>query len=288
MAGQKSHLYTIIGKSEKETSFLFTGADMDNLSIQQMKYKAMAVYALVTAGVRSNAMRMSKDEGLYYEPGTINIIIMSNMKLSPRAMTRAIISATEGKTAALLDMDIRSSYGKGRYRATGTGTDNILVVEGTGTTALDHTGGHTKLGELIARAVYAGVQDAVYMQNGFTVSRNVFQRLKERDITIYGLIANEKCDCGRDKSEFVRMVDEILLDARYEGFIEFALAFSDDYDKGLVEDLTLFETCCRMVAEEIAGIGIEEMNDIVIREDVPIVLKMALNAIFNGVYYSDK
>ena len=54
-------------------------------------------------------MRMSVDEGPFYEPGTINIVLLTNMKLSPRAMARAIITATEAKTAALQDLDVRSS-----------------------------------------------------------------------------------------------------------------------------------------------------------------------------------
>ena len=93
----------------------------------------MIVYALVTAGVESNAVRMSVDEGRFYEPGTINVIIMTNMKLSSRARTRAIISATEAKTAAMEDLDVRSSVSPQRNQATGTGTDEVLVVEGRGT-----------------------------------------------------------------------------------------------------------------------------------------------------------
>ncbi len=96
--------------SEKNTSCLITGADMDNLSVKSYSFREMTVTACVTAGVRGNALKMSKDNGGYYEPGTINIIIMSNMQLSKRAMTRAIISATEAKSAALADLDIRSTY----------------------------------------------------------------------------------------------------------------------------------------------------------------------------------
>ncbi|MCP4630668.1 MAG: adenosylcobinamide amidohydrolase, partial [bacterium] len=209
LKGQRAHVYQVLGQSEKNASFLFTAADMDNLSIKQAGFKELKVYALVTAGVKSNAMRMSRDQGNYYEPGTINMIIMTNMKLTPRAMTRAIISATEGKSAALLDMDIRSSYQPVKYRATGTGTDNMIVAQGSGT-ELDNAGGHSKLGELIARAVYDGVKEAVYKQNGLETSRNIFMRLKDRNITISGLILNEKCDCGREKSEFVAAVEERL------------------------------------------------------------------------------
>ncbi|MBR9986561.1 MAG: adenosylcobinamide amidohydrolase, partial [Desulfosarcina sp.] len=73
---------------------------------------------------------------------TINIIVLANMRLTPRAMNRAIISATEAKTAALQDLDIRSSYTPMTNPATGTGTDNIIVVQGDGT-RIDNAGGHT-------------------------------------------------------------------------------------------------------------------------------------------------
>jgi iron complex transport system substrate-binding protein len=284
LKGHRSRVYEVIQQSEKDSSFLFTGADMDNLAIRKATFKDMQVYALVTAGVRSNAMRMSKDQGGYYEPGTINIIIMTNMSVSARAMTRAIISATEAKTAALMDMDIRSSYAKGSYRATGTGTDNVLVVEGSGP-KLENAGGHTKLGELIARAVYAGVQEAVYKQNGLLAKRNIFQRLKERDITIHGLLQNEKCDCGRDRNEFTGMVEEMLLNPTYAAFIESAFAVSDDYEKGLVKDLTSFHEWSKVIAEKISEQKIQEMKKIISTENLPQVIGIALNAVCNGVYY---
>jgi len=278
----RKRVYQVIDKSEDTASFLFTGADMDNLVIKREKFRDMEVCALVTAGVTSNAVRMSKDVGNYYEPGTINVIILSNMKLSPRAMTRAIISATESKTAALMDLDIRSSYSSSLYRATGTGTDNMIVVQGTGI-EIDNSGGHSKLGELIATAVYQGVQEAIYKQNKITASRNIFQRLQERKISIYSLISGMKCDCIQKKSALLGAVEEILLDPRYSGFIESALVLSDNYEKELIKDLSSYELWCRLMAEDIAGKKIEQIRDLVSMEDLPVVLKMALNAVLNGV-----
>jgi hypothetical protein len=211
---------------------------------------------------------------------------MTNMQLTPRAMTRAIITATEAKTAALMDMDIRSSYGSGTYRATGTGTDNILVVSGTGK-KLDCSGGHTKLGELIARTVYAGVQEAVRKQNRLTTRRNLFQRLKERDIIIYGLIRTETCDCGRDRSDFTGAVEALLLDPRYRGFIESALALQDDYNKGLVTDLTGFTAWGHFLAEEIAGRKIQEWKRFVAPDTLEPVLDAAFTSLLNGVYHQE-
>ena len=278
----RERIYNVIGKTEDKVSFLFTGADMDNLAIKREKFEEMEVYALVTAGVKSNAVRMSRDEGRFYEPGTINIILLPNMKLTPRAMTRAIISATEAKTAALQDLDIRSSYTPQINQATGTGTDNIIVVEGTGK-RIDNAGGHSKMGELIARAVYKAVQEAVYKQNGIVTKRNIFQRLKDRSISAYQLISGIKGI--EDKGELVGSLEELLLQPRYASFLESALALSDNYERGLIADLKVYELWCKRLAEEIADKKIEKMLDLVNFDDLPRVLRMSLNAILNGLFY---
>jgi iron complex transport system substrate-binding protein len=287
LSGVRKRVYQVIGKSEKSTSFLFTGADMDNLTINRKKFRAMEVYALVTAGVKSNAVRISKDEGRFYEPGTINIIILPNMELTSRAMTRAIISATEAKTAAVMDMDIRSSYTPLINQATGTGTDNIIVVQGKGA-RIDNAGGHSKMGELIARAVYDGVQKAVYKQNGLVDRRNVFQRLKDRKISLFGLASRVECDCNLKKLDFVSAVEEILLDQRYAGFVEASFAISDNYERRLIADLRAYELWCKSVAEEIAGKEISVLKDRIAINTLPPVMKLALNGIINGVYHRMK
>lgn len=274
-----------------KTSILITGAHMENLSVKKAKFKDLEVRAFVTAGVRSNAMQMGKSEGLYYEPkakpGTINIILMTNMKLAPRAMTRAIITATEAKTAALLDMDIRTSYDNGKFRATGTGTDNVLVLEGTGT-LLKASGGHTKLGELMASVVYEGVKEAVLKQNGLDAQRNIFLRLKERGITVYDLVASDKnCDCKRDSRKFVGKVEELLLDPRYAGFIQMALSISDDYEKGLIKDLSAFKLYSETIATQIAQGRMETFRPL-IKIELPEVIKIGFNALLNGIYYKDR
>ena len=280
----RSRIYKVTGMNQSDTSFLFTGADMDKLSIQKTEFKDMTVYALVTAGVSSNAVRMSKDSGNYYEPGTINIIILTNMSLTKRAMARAIISVTEAKTAALLDMDIRSSAAPVKYRATGTGTDNIIIVKGTGV-KVENTGGHSKMGELMAKAVYAGVQEAICKQNGIVGSRSVFQRLDKRKLSPYTLVSETGCDCKVDKGELGIMVEQILLDPVYAGFLESAFILSDDYEKGLIKNLASYDRWCKDVAWQIAGEEFEDMKDFVEKDDIPLVLKKALNGILNGAYY---
>jgi ABC-type Fe3+-hydroxamate transport system substrate-binding protein/adenosylcobinamide amidohydrolase len=279
----RSTVYGVIRTSKDRAAFLFTGANMDNLALEEASFKDLTVHALVTAGVRSNAVRMSRDQGKFYEPGTINILLLSNASLSPRAMTRAIISATEAKTAALADMDIRSSYLGRQYQATGTGTDNIIVAAGTGT-PISNCGGHSKMGELVARAVYQGVKSAVFKQNGITAQRNIFQRLRDRKITPYGLVNKAACDCIPDTNAVGAELEAVLLDTRYADFVEAAMAISDNYEAGLTTDLGAFEIWCRAMADEIAGKRLKTYRSLIDDDTMPRVQRMALEAIMNGVY----
>nr|WP_320190336.1 helical backbone metal receptor [uncultured Desulfobacter sp.] len=276
----RTRILDAIGKKCETTALLMTGADMGNLSIRTEKFKEMKVTALVTAGVMSNAVRMGTDEGMFYEPGTINILILTNMHLTHRAMSRAIISATEAKAALLEDLDIRSSASGATHPATGTGTDNIVVVAGQGET-IDNAGGHSKLGELIAKAVYAGVKGAVEKQNGILTGRHVIQRLKERNISIYELTTKAQCNCGQKKSEFSSMVEHLLLNKEISGFMESASALSDAHERGQVKNLDAFDLWCGQMVEKIAGRPIEIM-DLTRDDHVPIVIKKALNAVMTG------
>jgi len=280
----RSSILKAVGKKKESASFLITGADMDNLSVKTRMYRKMKVTALVTAGVMSNAVRMSKDVGAFYEPGTINIIILTNMHLSKRAMTRAIISATEAKTAVLDDLDIRSAYTPLIYGATGTGTDNMIVVQGEGP-PVDNAGGHSKMGELIAKAVYSGVREAILNQNKITPGRNIFQRLKERGISVFDLTSG-LCDCIHQKSKIkntlAAQVEHLLLEPRYASFVESAMALSDEYLKGRIKDTGAFKQWCQTIARDIAGKDLDGIKDLVTDNNIPVILKTALNAIFTG------
>ncbi len=154
-----------------KTAMLLTGADMDNLVVKKEEYLEFRVFALVTAGTKSNAQRIGVDkaaslerDGRFETLGTINVIILTNALLSEGAMARGMITLTEAKVIALEDLDIRSSYDP-EIRATGTGTDNAIIVSGQGA-RIDYLGGHSKMGELMARAVTSAVKEAIFKQNG--------------------------------------------------------------------------------------------------------------------------
>lgn len=146
-----------------------TAADLDNLAVVTRSYGPLTVTVLATAGARSNAIRTGVDAGTYIEgkepAGTINIMLLTNIRLTDAAMARALITVTEGKTAALQDLNVPSTYTK-TVQATGTGTDSIIVVSGTQGPQASYTGGHSRIGELIGKASYQAVIEALGKQNG--------------------------------------------------------------------------------------------------------------------------
>jgi adenosylcobinamide amidohydrolase len=164
----KRGLPLALGVRPRLISFLSTGVDMDQLAICERSYENLHVCCLATAGAKGNALRTGVDIGNYVEyngnfrpvNGTINIILLTNSTLSDGAMARAIVTVTEAKAAALQDLDVRSTY-LPSYLATGTGTDNVIVVSGKVGKPLTLTSGHTKIGELIGSAAKTAVTDAL-------------------------------------------------------------------------------------------------------------------------------
>ncbi|ADW19254.1 protein of unknown function DUF105 [Desulfobulbus propionicus DSM 2032] len=229
---------------------MMTGADMDNLSMQVRREGDLEAVALVTAGTRGNAQRMSKDVGYAHASGTINILLLTNRTLASEAMARVIITATEAKTAALLDLDIRSTALPWPYPATGTGTDSMIVVQGEGP-LVRYTGGHAKIGELIAKAVHAGVTEALIGQNGIKAGRNVLQRLDERKLSLERLV--QLYPSTLPPQELERRLERALEEPAIAGFIETALAISDASGSGQIANLTAFERMCSAMSEQLTG-----------------------------------
>lgn len=163
-----------LGISPEEITFLSTGVNMDSLAVCETFYQEFKVCCLATAGAKGNALRTGVDVADYVErdgsfvraAGTINVILLSNVAFTDGAMARAVITATEAKTAALQDLDVRSTSTP-RNQATGTGTDNVIVVSGSGLgKPLRLASGHTKIGELIGFATKIAVAEALRKHDG--------------------------------------------------------------------------------------------------------------------------
>jgi len=149
-----------------KVAVLSTGVNMKHLAWAEEVYEELWVLAFVTAGIKTNAMRIGKDRasgiernGQFEKAGTINTILLTNASLNSAALAASFITISEAKVIALQELDIRSSYNPD-WQATGTGTDQIVVVSGKGAKCT-YVGGHAKIGELIARAVTQATIDAI-------------------------------------------------------------------------------------------------------------------------------
>ncbi|MBI9092250.1 MAG: adenosylcobinamide amidohydrolase [Desulfobacterium sp.] len=161
---------------------LGTAANMNYAAVEEMHFKGLTVVAVTTGGVEGNAGRAG-DDAQYYEscgkfiheddpekqpvPGTINTMLFINKTLTQGAMVRAIVTATEAKSAALQELNVNSRYSNGT--ATGTGTDQIGIASLLGDEfPLTSSGKHTKLGELIGKTVKKSVMKTLALQNKLT------------------------------------------------------------------------------------------------------------------------
>lgn len=143
-----------------DCAMLYTGADPRQWACGQDGDSA-AVF--LTVDTRTNAMRAGTDEPSgkrsSFSPGTINIFVFTDKALSDGAMSRCVITTTEAKCAALQDRGIKSSYSPEKT-ATGTGTDNIIIVPGN-KDEVDILRGHSPLSLAIGKAVMAAMITAI-------------------------------------------------------------------------------------------------------------------------------
>lgn len=163
-----------LGIDPDTSSGLLTAANMNNVSIVSRSFRGVEVTAIMTAGVEINGGRAGDPASYYQEEGfhqfiqgTINTILVIGADLPEYTMARAIITATEAKTAALQQLMAPSRYSHGI--STGSGTDMIAVVaDGTSSLLLTDAGQHSKLGELIGNVVIECTLKALELQSDLT------------------------------------------------------------------------------------------------------------------------
>lgn len=182
-----------LGLPPGQSAGLATAAQMENVSIKTETWGELSVTAIVTGGVEVNGGRagdpaswdeMAGKPAETEKHGTINIMVFFNAGLTPGALTRALVTCTEAKTAALQELAAPSRYSRGL--ATGSGTDgSILAANMDSAILLTDAGKHNKLGELIGRSVTAAVKEALFLQSGLCAKsqHNVLRRLSRFGIT---------------------------------------------------------------------------------------------------------
>ncbi len=181
------------GVPRQHTATMGTAANMNYVALITEVDADVEVTAVVTGGVESNATCAGDPAGWRETStgtekipvaGTINTMLLIGVPLTAAALARAVVTMTEGKTAALQRLAVPSR--QSADLATGTGTDQYCVAaplrtEGVRTSCSPHV----KLGELIGRATRRATQEALRWQNGLEPSytRGVFHALGRYGVT---------------------------------------------------------------------------------------------------------
>jgi adenosylcobinamide amidohydrolase len=189
--GQEAYHDTVceeLGVPPGETAVMGTAANMNYAALSTETDTDVEITAVVTAGVQTNAI-CAGDPASWRESregiskvtavaGTINTLLLVNRPMTAPALTRAIVTMTEGKSAALQRLAVPSCYSSDL--ATGTGTDQFCVAAPlAGERPLTSASPHMKAGELIGLAVRRATGEALRWQNGLEASltRGLFHSL---------------------------------------------------------------------------------------------------------------
>ncbi len=178
------------------TTGMGTAALIENTAISTREYHGVTVMAVTTAGIDVNGGRAGEPAAYdeftqtdLIKPGTINVFLFIDALLDAGALTRAIVTATEAKTAALQELMANSRYSEDL--ATGSGTDSMIAVcNRASETVLYNSGKHVLLGEMIGQTVKESVKEALAKQTAMTPLRqaSIEWQTKRYEITKEAII----------------------------------------------------------------------------------------------------
>lgn len=263
-----------LGLDPERSAGISTAAVMENVALQEERFEDLTVTALVTGGVEVNGGRVG-DPASFHEragktemlksgminPGTINILLLIDADLPPGTLTRALVTCTEAKTAALQELMAGSHYSQGL--ATGSGTDGtILVANPESALKLTHAGKHAKLGELIGQAVKKAVKEALYRQTGLSPQKqhSLLRRWERFGVTsevLWSYFSQTEPESGSQtqtvsKADFMQVLHEweqggptVMWASLYIHLLdqlEWGLLFPDEVQEGtrkILEELAL-------------------------------------------------
>lgn len=235
-----------IGLDPETAAGMSTAASMENVSIKAETYEDIRVTAIVTGGIEVNGGR-SGDPASWYEvkgkpvpakPGTINIMLFVNTDLSEGALARCIVTSTEAKTAAIQELLAPSRYSMGL--ATGSGTDSTIIVCNTESEIqLTNAGNHSKLGELIGKAVKFAVKEALRLQSGLSPQsqHNLLKRVERFGITedtIFEFYCGSKGSLSR--AQFSEALYRLAIDDKFVTYTSLYAHLLDQLIWGLLSE----------------------------------------------------
>lgn len=243
-----------------------TAADVKRvITVKRDQLNGKRAIAVVTAGT-TNAVYAGErlpqeiiDLLPEHKAGTINIIALLDSPIEDCGMAGAIITMTEAKTAALMDMNVKG---------TGTTSDAVAVACPLGP-GDKYCGPATDAGMLMARTVREAVAESVRKWNKNNGTKDFGYRLDERGIgpqemweAAYSLyVPDPTWDDEAIRERFLKQLSVLRKDINVNAMVHAALTMEDlgnrdelfGLDKGRFRDDPV-----HLVADELLGIALAE------------------------------
>ncbi len=243
-----------------------TAANPRKFGFSTFEHGRIRVSAIVTAGT-SNAARAGEHVKLSKSgTGTVNIIVLTDARMTERCLANALQTATEAKTLSFRELDIRSA--NSREEATGTSTDAILIGTTNESETCEYAGVASDLGRSIAKTVHDSVREAIIRHDRLLPNRHLLDRLRERGIKLKDLedaflqnYLHHESFGTRDRAMkiFRRSLEEASSDHNVAALVLAALRLEDDGRLGLIPGLSEGEFAkdpVSLLADEIMGMAI--------------------------------
>jgi adenosylcobinamide hydrolase len=217
-----------------------TAAAVENYALVSKSNGEFAVSVAATAADNEgNTCNFSESAGepieLRHIEGTINIIVVVDGNPTEGCLVGLIITATEAKTAALRELDIRSRFSGDE--ATGTVTDAIIVAETNRGAPIIYGGPASPLGQLVGYCTRKAVKEAVMKANECMPCRSLFVRLKERHLSVEKMAAElaKAKSLGVDEKTLTDSLTKLLrTNPFYVSTVLAAVKMDEDIANGLV------------------------------------------------------
>jgi adenosylcobinamide hydrolase len=234
-----------LGFPQDKVVGIMTAANLKNVEVTSRKFEDITVTTFATAGVHfattAGDETASKQRAFPLKKwGTINIIVLIDGNLTESCIVNAASTATEAKTAALRELDVRSRF-SGDV-ATGTVTDSIVVASTKRGNPIKYAGSGTLIGELIGKSVREAVKKAIDNQEKVVSNRPIISRLEERGITIenmttlFSQIRPILRKYPEKRKQFTKELEQVLSDQNIAALVIAGLRLDEDANAGLIPE----------------------------------------------------
>jgi len=165
--------------------------------------------------------------------GTINIIVLIDGNPVDSCLVSSVITATEAKTAAMMELDIRSRY-SGQL-ATGTITDAIVVARTGNGEPLVYAGPASEMGQLVGYCTRKAVKEAIMKGQECSPTRPMLHRLEARHLSVEKLAAelSHIQALKTDQKTLSALLTKKLAEPAFAAAVLAAVKLDEDFQMGL-------------------------------------------------------